>query len=57
VKAAFTTTDVACDNMFAGCTATGAKLHTTTANQGSWNNEMGSGKQWSFWTAVGDWND
>lgn len=46
-----------CEYMFYGCSAEGAKLHTTTANKNSWDGVMGSGKTWATWTAVGDWND
>ena len=57
VKAAYTDTNSECTNMFNGCTAAGAKLHTTTANITSWADVMGSGHHWSAWTAVADWND
>ena len=53
VKAAYTDFSGQCSYMFSSCTATGAKLHTTTANQGSWTGHMGGAN----WTAVGDWND
>ena len=53
VKAGY---DANCADMFKGCTATGAKLHTTSGNKSSWDNEMGSGKTWPTWTAVDDWN-
>jgi hypothetical protein len=55
VKAAYTDTNSECTNMFTGCTATGAVLHTTSANQGSWSTVNSS--YWSNWTAVADWND
>ena len=59
VKAAYKAGDPAheCDNMFDGCTAAGAKLHTTTANKASWDGVMGATKTWSTWTAAGDWTD
>ena len=53
VKAAY---DSYCYYMFDGCTAA-ATLHTTSANKGSWDDEMGSGKTWSTWTTAADWTD
>ncbi|ADE83391.1 hypothetical protein PRMUPPPA20_20360 [Xylanibacter ruminicola] len=55
VKAAYTSLNHECYQMFDGCTATGAKLHTTTTNKASWDALMPS--TWATWTAVGDWND
>jgi uncharacterized protein YjdB len=57
VKAAYTVDYGICTDMFNGCTAASATLHTTTANQASWANVMGSEKTWSAWTAAGDWTD
>ena len=54
VKAAYTSLNLECYQMFDGCTATGAKLHTTTTNKASWDALMPS--TWATWTAVGDWN-
>ena len=51
VKAAYTTTGDACKYMFYGCSADGAKLHTTTANKGSWSSEVPGN-----WTVADDWN-
>ena len=56
VKAAFTDYYFECSDMFKGCTATGAKLHTTSGNKSSWEGVMGSGKTWETWEAVDDWN-
>ena len=56
VKAAYTDSYDECADMFDGCTAAGAVLHTTTASKDSWDGKMGSGKTWSTWTAVDDWN-
>lgn len=56
VKAAYTDSYDECKDMFDGCSAAGAVLHTTTANKDSWDGVMGSGKIWSTWTAVDDWN-
>ena len=55
VKAAFAASSQFV-NMFVGCT-NAATLHTTAANKGSWDNKMGSGKQWSTWTTASDWTD
>lgn len=55
VKAAYTSYGSECFGMFDGCTATGAVLHTTAANKGSWSTAITS-KGWSTWTANGDWN-
>lgn len=52
VKAAFDISQ--CEKMFESCTATGAVLHTTTANKASWEGVMPS--TWTTWTASGDWN-
>jgi len=57
VKAAYTITNYECLNMFANCTATGAKLHTTSDNKASWDSMMGSGKTWATWTVDTDWTD
>ena len=57
VKAAFTTSSYACNDMFKNCTATGAVLHTTTANKASWDGVMGPTKTWSTWTTASDWTD
>ena len=43
----------ATSDMFDGCTATGAVLHTTTASQSSWN----TNKPGANWTINADWND
>jgi len=51
VKAEYTDANYECYQMFNGCTATGATLHTTNAT--SWTGHMGGAN----WTAVGDWND
>ena len=56
VKAGYTTSGSACNNMFYGCT-NAATLHTTAANKASWDNKMGSGKTWSTWTTASDWTD
>ena len=56
VKAAYSIANYECNDMFTDCSATGAVLHTTTASKDSWDGVMGSGKTWSNWTAVGDWN-
>ena len=56
VKAAYSIVNRECIEMFNVCTAAGAVLHTTTANKDSWDGVMGSGKTWSNWTAVDDWN-
>lgn len=55
VKAAYTTTNAECTNMFEGCTATGAILHTTSANQASWGTVILT--TWTTWTADADWTD
>ena len=55
VKAAFTDSNFECSDMFKDCTATGAKLHTTSGNKSSWDSAISS-NSWSTWTAVGDWN-
>ena len=55
VKAAYTTTNAECTDMFIGCTATGAILHTTSANQASWGTVMPT--TWATWTADADWTD
>jgi hypothetical protein len=56
VKAAYKTTNHECDNMFTGCTADGAKLHTTIANKDGWIIAI-SNNNWSTWTAANDWTD
>ena len=57
VKAAYTTTNDECSDMFDGCTAAGAKtLHTTNASKGSWETAI-TNESWAGWTAVDDWND
>lgn len=56
VKAAYTTTNNECRSMFSDYPGSHI-LHTTTANQASWDAEMGSTKTWSSWIAFGDWND
>ena len=56
VKATFTTSGSACYDMFAGCT-NAATLHTTAANQASWDGVMGPTKTWSTWTTASDWTD
>ena len=53
VKAAYDAGN--CADMFKGCTAAGAKLHTTSANKGSWSSAITS-NSWTTWTADGDWN-
>lgn len=55
VKAAYTTTNAECTDMFKGCTATGAILHTTSANQASWGTVIPT--TWATWTADADWTD
>ena len=55
VKAAYTDSYDECKDMFAGCSAAGAVLHTTTANKDSWDGAISS-EGWSTWTAVDDWN-
>lgn len=50
VKAAYHSTN--CQFMFEGCTATGAKLHTTTANKGNWSSGVPGN-----WTVADDWTD
>lgn len=55
VKAAYTTTNDECKDMFKNCTATGAILHTTSANQASWGTVMPT--TWTTWTADADWTD
>ena len=57
VKAAYTNVSDECYNMFYGCTATGATLHTTSGNKASWEGVMGTGKTWSNWTVADDWQD
>jgi hypothetical protein len=57
VKAAYTTTNDECYNMFKGCEATGAKLHTTNDHKTSWEGVMGSGKDWSNWTVDNNWTE
>jgi len=57
VKAAYTTSAYACNDMFKNCTATGAVLHTTTANKANWDGVMGPTKTWSTWTTASDWTD
>ena len=60
VKAAYVNsmTNSACGDMFTNCTATGAKLHTTSDHKASWADwVMGSGKYWPNWTAIADWTD
>ncbi len=42
-----------CNDMFNGCTADGAVLHTTTASETSWN----TNKPGTNWTINPDWND
>ena len=55
VKAAYTNTisNVECDQMFYGCTATGAVLHTSSGNVSGWSGYMGS--IGSNWSVVGDY--
>ena len=60
VKAAYTYTgeNYECANMFDGCTATDAVLHTTPDDSKErWQNVMGTGKTWSNWTVADDWQD
>ena len=57
VKAAYVNGILECLDMFTGCSADGAKLHTTSDHKASWDNMMGSGKTWSNWTADADWTD
>ena len=59
VKAAYTNTrgNFECRNMFKGCTATGAVLHTTPDNKASWEAVMGPDKEWETWTVDEDWED
>ena len=51
VKAGY---DTNCADMFNGCTATGAKLHTTSGNYGSWDLAI-TGNSWSNWTVEDDY--
>ena len=51
VKAAYITANNECTYMFDGCTAADAKLHTTTANKGSWSSGVPGN-----WTVADDWN-
>lgn len=56
VKACYAnSSDMECYNMFQNCSAT-AVMHTTSDSQSSWQDMMGSGKTWSTWTVVADWN-
>lgn len=57
VKAAYTGTTYMCSDMFDDCTATDAVLHTTSDSKASWQNMMGSGKDWENWTVADDWQD
>ena len=57
VKAAYTGEYDECDQMFDGCTATGAVLHTTSDNKASWETKMGTGKTWSNWSVADDWQE
>ena len=57
VKAAYTGGNGECTYMFDDCTATGAVLHTTSDNKESWENVMGSGKEWETWTVADDWQE
>ena len=58
VKAAFKTgsPDYECDHMFYGCTATGAVIHTTSANKTSWTTAI-TNEGWTTWSAQDDWTD
>ena len=55
VKAAYTNTNsgVECDQMFYGCAAAGAVLHTSSGNVSGWSGYMGS--IGSNWSVVGDY--
>ena len=57
VKAAYPGENNMCRDMFNGCTATDAVLHTTPDNKASWQDVMGTGKTWSTWTVADDWQD
>ena len=58
VKAAYTEGNSECSYMFYDCTADGAVLHTTPDdNKASWEDVMGSGKEWSNWSVADDWQD
>lgn len=57
VKATYTGGNGECTNMFKGCTATGAVLHTTSDNKASWEAKMGTGKTWENWTVADDWQE
>ena len=57
VKAAYTENSYPYRNMFYGNTETGAVLHTTPDNKASWEDVMGSGKEWETWTVADDWQD
>ena len=57
VKAAYRKVTAPCHNMFNGCTADGAFLHTTSGNMESWEDVMGTGKTWPNWTVTDDWED
>ena len=57
VKAAYTGENDECTDMFYDCSAAGAVLHTTSDNKASWENMMGSGKEWPTWSVADDWQD
>ena len=55
VKTAYTTAYSECFDMFTGCAAAGAVLHTTATNKSSWDGVMGSGNPWNNWTVDNDY--
>ena len=57
VKAAYTEERTPCRKMFDDCSAPGATLHTTSVNKASWEDKMGTGKEWSNWSVADDWQD
>ena len=57
VKAAYTGGNGECTDMFVDCKATGAVLHTTPDSKASWEDKMGSGKEWENWSVADDWQD
>ena len=57
VKAAYINETDECYDMFYGCTATGATLHTTSDYKASWEGVMGTGKEWENWTVADDWQE
>ncbi len=57
VKAAYTEVMYPCRNMFDVNTETGAVLHTTSDNKASWEDVMGTDKEWETWTVADDWQD